>query len=127
MTSEWEDCRKVCESSKLIMESLGADSMATTMNKAVSAFQVMVSVSQLAGVASTLMSAKNSYLTTVSASLTAAKSALGPVGWANIALAVGAGASAAVLTTAICHYKLKANLSQPSGIEAVKQFIGNVI
>lgn len=125
--SEWDDCKKIAESSKMWVDMLGADELSANMDKAVAAFSVMVSASQIAGAAASLMSVKNANVSQMSAALTAAKTALGPAGWTNIAIAAAAGASTAVLVGAICTYKLKANLSQPSGIEAVKQFIGNVI
>lgn len=123
----YDDAKKVAEITTKWMQELGGDDLAEITTKAALAFNTVVQVSKIAGVAGTMMAAKNSYQEGTAAALTAAKAALGPPGWANIAIAAGAAVTAATITGAICHYKLKANLQQPSGIEAVKQFVGNVI
>lgn len=123
----YDDAKKVAEITTMWMEELGGDDLAEVTMKAALAFDMVVQVSKVARVASAMMGAKNAYAEAEVASLTAVKAALGPIGWGQIAMAGAVAAGTAVLTGTICHYKLKANLSEPSGIEAVKQFIGNVI
>lgn len=121
----FDQCKKISEISTMWLTQLGADSLADTVNKAVLAFDVMVNAFKIVGVASTLMASKNAGATAEAVAETTAI-AFTP-GAGKIAIAAGAGVTAFALTTAICNYKLKANLEQPSGIEAVRQFVGNVI
>ena len=123
----YKDAEKAAKITTMWMQELGGNELSEVTGKAAMAFDLVVQTSKIAGLAGAMMAAKNSYQEGITASLTAAKAALGPIGWGQIALATGAAASTAVLVGAITHYKLRADLEQPSGMEAVKQFIGNVI
>ncbi len=130
----WSDTASSCDAAKRIaeittqwMSELGADGLAETTAKAALAFDAVVNASKIAGTACALMGVRNSEATAEASAITAVKAALGPIGWGNIALAAGAAAATAALTGTLLHCRMRANLSQPSGVEAVKQAVGNVV
>lgn len=121
----YDDAKKAAEMVNKWMSTLGGDELAQTAQKAATAFNLVVQVSKVAGVASAMMGAKNATQTAEATAETSALASTG-IGLGRIALAIGAGATAAAITGAITTYRIKADLEAPSGIEAVKQFIGNV-
>ena len=103
---------------------LGASELAQTTQKAADALDVMAGSMQIVSVAASLMTTVNAAQTAKAVAGIAARS-WNPVGWANIALAFGAAALAAGVTYGITrNYKLKADLSDPSQVQAVVQQIG---
>lgn len=122
----FDQCKKITEVTTMWLSQLGQDELSETIGKAVSAFDMMVNACKIVGVVNTLMSAKNASATAEAVAETVPNT-VNPAGWGKIALAVGAGVTSFAITSAICSYKLKANLEQPSGLEAVRQFVGNVI
>lgn len=121
------DCKKVAEVSTQWMNELGADSLADITMKGALAFDLLSNVYKVAGVASSIMGVKNTAQTAEVTAMTSAMAALGPVGWGRIALATGAMVTGAAVTTGILHMRMKASLSDPSGVEAVRQQLGEVM
>lgn len=121
------DCKKIAEVSTQWMRELGADSLADVTMKGAMAFDILSNAYKVAGVASSIMASKNLLQKMESASLTATFASLGPAGWGRIALATGAMVAGASVTTGILHMRMKANLSDPSGVEAVRQQLGEVM
>ena len=122
----FDDAKKIAATAAMWMAELGGEDLAGVTTTAAAAFDTVVQVSKIAGVAAGMMAASNGYKESAAAALTAAKAALGPVGAANIALAAGAATTTAVVTGAILTYRMRADLSQPAGMEAVRQKIGSV-
>lgn len=127
LEQSYDDCKKVAEVSTQWMNAIGAGSLADITMKGALAFDVLTNVYKVAGAASAIMGAKNTAQSAEVTALTSALAALGPVGWGRIALATGAMVTGAAVTTGILHMRMKASLSDPSGIEAVRQQLGEVM
>lgn len=122
----FDDSKKIAEASTKWLAEMGQDELADTLNKAVSAFDIMVNACKVAGVAASLMSVKNAEAQAEAGILTSINSALGPIGWGNIAIATGAAVTAATLTGAIMTYELRPDLETPAGVEALNQTIRSI-
>ena len=121
------DCKKIAEVSTKWLNELGAGPLAEITMKGALAFDVLSNAYKVAGVASSIMGVKNTAQSAEATALTSAMTALGPIGWGRIALATGAMVTGAAVTTGILHMRMKASLSDPSGVEAVRQQLGEVM
>lgn len=102
------------------MSGLGADELASTTQKAADALDVFAGTLQIVAVAASIMSSVNAAKTAQAVASTALAAA-NPLMWPNVAIALGAAALAGSLLYAVTSYKLKADLSTPSGVTAMAQ------
>lgn len=123
----FKNAKKVVDISTQWMTELGHESLAETVSKASASFDILCNVYKVAGVASALMGTKNAMATEEAVALTSVFTAMGPAGWGRIALAGGAMATGYAVTSSILNRTIRGDLSNPSGIEAVRQQIGEVM
>lgn len=121
----WKQSVSSCASA---LNALGIDDMADSIQKAVAAMDLLEGTSKIIALAASLMAIDNTRKTTEAVGEVAANTALGPVGWANIAMAtaIAVGVSSAMYVWQH-NSTLKANLSNPSDVKAVSGMIGALV
>lgn len=111
------------------MGSLGgvSSSLITAVNTAAAMAQIFAAGASLYKAAVTARDAYNARAAAQAVALTATNTALGPVGWSKIAIALGAAAAASVATAAIMEYTLSADLESGDGRAGVVGAIGGIV
>ena len=124
MAGMWKESTSALASG---ISGLGASETADQLSKLTSALDILAGSMQIAGTVATILSSLNSVSSAEAAAETAVNAALGPIGWGKIALAVAAMGTVSALTYSIMAYTLRADLSTPSGTQAVTQSLGVIM
>jgi hypothetical protein len=108
------------------MAGLGGDELAQTVAKASAAINMVSGVVQVASLAVTLMQRENLKDASEAVATASAMAFVPVVGWTNVAAATVASAAVGATLGAVLTYKLRGDLSSPSGRTSIAQMAGGL-
>lgn len=106
---------------------LGGDELAQTLGKASAAINLVSGVVQVASLAVTMMQRENIRDTAEAIATATAMSFVPVVGWPRIAMGLAASSIVGASVGAVLTYKLRGDLSSPSGRTATAQMVGGLV
>lgn len=106
---------------------LGVDELSQTLARASAAVNLIAGTVNIASLAVSLMARENAQDATEAVALAGAMSAVPVVGWERVALATAVTTMVGATAGALLTYKLRGDLSTPSGRTATAQMVGGIV